>query len=174
MSRKAARQNCAWTKTDLEKLCRWWGEKTVGWIAKELRRSEEAVRVRARKVGLVKSSRESRQDFTKAEEEYIQKNHHRKSQVEIARELGRPASSVSGKMRSMRLTKGRPRKAWKKAKRYCQRYKPQEIEFIQENWGSMTPKQIASKLRRTEAGVRTFAYRLGLLFQDNPISKQDQ
>lgn len=117
----------------------------VASVARELGRTEEAIRVFAKKNKISVGD----QSWSEAHTQYLLENYDLKTAREIAVVVGRQAEAVRRKARDMGLRK---RPGWT----------DEEDAYLVENYRSMMYADIAHELGKTENSVRKRAFNMGL------------
>ena len=128
-------------------------------VAEALGRSVASVVGRANKLMLKRVPKEepwcpSGQPWTVEQEDYLRAHWHEQSDEELAAAVGHPAASTQARrlMLGLRLREGTRGPDWT----------AEEVELMQELWGTYTIPQIAKRLNRSEQSIKVKSTRLGL------------
>jgi transposase len=136
-----------WTSFDDNYLRRNFDKKLARSIARSLHRTLHAVHARASLLGLTK---EKDPEYTPEERAFIKERYESGvSATKIAREMGRPESSIRTRINRWGFKSSRP---WSR----------REEIFLRKHFSSMKIREIAEKLGRTQNSVTHYVYRHGM------------
>jgi predicted transcriptional regulator len=138
--------NLKWSNEEDEYLRKWYkrpgnskGKKRASEIARHLKRSTQAVVVRARKLGLFQFYLRR---WTNDEEHFLIKNFRKMTYKQIGKHLNRTRSSVEGKIHSMKMIKVVER-----------RWTPKEKRLLTRFYGKIPIAEMAKRLNRTPGSI---------------------
>jgi len=138
--------NECWSKDEIQFLKQSYQTSTYEEIAKQLGRSEGAVRDRASILRLTKNSL-----WTKKEIDFVRKKFSTMECTEIAVRLGRTTGGVWKVIRNLKL-----------ARKKVLDWTDEERDFLRKNFSKRTYHWLAEHLNRPIRGVRKQAWKLGL------------
>jgi len=121
-------------------------------IGKKLGRSAWAVQTKRYKLGVHVNS----EDWSNDEDAFILEHWATRSDEEIAKNLCRSPNAVHWRGVSMGLMRT------SMPERGRRRWSEEEIQYLQENWGSVSVKHICKKLDRTEASIHVMQKKMKL------------
>ena len=137
-----------WTDREEAFLRKHWQDKPGTRIARELKRSANAVRAHARALGL---KRFSRKLWTDQEIQILKEMHGQYTAADIAKRLGRTPGTVHSRLSQLGLTTPP-----------CPPWSPQEKQRLKALYGQYTKAEIAEKLGRSIGAVDVKITELGL------------
>ena len=137
-----------WSQSADDILRNSYGKESIASIANRVGRTEVAVAGRASKLGL-----RTRSFWTPKDIQYLRKWYRKKSAVELAKLMSRDVFSVRAKAKRLELTKRVPKKPWLQA----------DLDFFRDNIQTMSHRDLAQRLNRTEWAIGQIASRMGLL-----------
>ncbi len=141
-----------WADWEDEYLRKSWPDKSDEQIAKDLGRSATAVQVRRYHTGI----KVDPADWSAEEDAYILEHWKEQTNAEIAAALNRTPHAVYKRGVSLGLQKRKPNvKGWRA-------WKPEDLNYLRENWGRASIGYLCKKLDRTEGAVLNKVQRLGL------------
>ena len=142
-----------WSAVELKLLRELYPVQSLKELAEQLGRSPEAVRVRARAMGLWKES--GRKVWSNEDDKLLKKMYPKNTMQAISDKLGWSLSSVQNRARELGLRK-RPSYS------HYPRWSAKEIELLKKLYPHRNSQEVADKIGRSVGMVRARACKLGL------------
>ena len=149
--------NKCWTSEEEQYVCDHWQTMTVNEIASALRRSPAAVTGKSTKLGLckrVKNQCPGKNHWTAEQDQYLRDHWQDQSDEDLSEAVGHSLASTHAR----RLKLGLRHRESSRGLDWSQ----EEVELMQELWGTYTIPQIAKRLNRSAHAVKVKSTRLGL------------
>lgn len=144
--------NRAWSEQELQHLRTSWPDKSDQEIGKDLKRSAWAVQTMRYKLGIHIDPA----DWTPEEDAYILEHWKDQTDDQTAAALNRTPHAVYKRGVSMGLIRRKP------GEKGHRPWTPEEEEYLQESWGSVSIQTMCSTLNRSKAAIITRSQKLGL------------
>jgi hypothetical protein len=151
ISRRSTPRVGPWSPADDTILRADYPQHTAAEIGARLGRTVEAIRQRARFLGLARSP-QARIRWTADADALLRAQYGHRSVTEIAAEVGTTAAAVYFRARTIGLAASRVTRAWR----------PDEDRLLRELYGAVTPAALAKHLGRTESSIVNRVHTLGL------------
>lgn len=145
-----------YTEDELNYIINNYNKNTVKELSIKLNKSENNLYRVIRKLGLKK---QNHKQWSEDEKEYL-RNNYMKTSEEIAIVLSRSITSINAQREALGLIK---HDSWTQ----------NEIEFLKESFISMTHKEIADKINRSEQAVRVKCFDLDLFKKEKPWTENE-